>query len=66
MCTWSTDCRLDASLLQIRNSVDSALNVLHEDIPVQVKQAESKFIRHLEKNTNEMWLDPVVVLGGAW
>lgn len=45
--TWSTDGRLDTGLLQNRNSVHCTLNVLHEYIPVQVKQAEGKLIRHL-------------------
>lgn len=45
--TWSTDGRLDAGLLQNRNSVDCTLDVLHEYVPVQVKQAEGKLIRHL-------------------
>lgn len=52
--TWSADRRLDAGLLQSRNSVDCALDVLHEHIPVQVKQAEGKLVRHLQNgNTNK-------------
>lgn len=52
--TWSTDSRLDASLLQSRNSVDCTLDMLREYIPVQVKQAEGKLIRYLgNKNTHK-------------
>lgn len=46
--TWSTNSGLDASLLQYRNSVDCTLNMLHENVPVQVKQAERKLVRDLE------------------
>ena len=52
VCTWSTDGGLDPSLLQIRNSVYGALDMLHEYIPVQVKQAEGKLIRHLRNKPN--------------
>lgn len=47
VCTWSTDCGLDASLLQNRNSIYSSLDMLRKYVPVQVKQAEGKLIRHL-------------------
>lgn len=51
--TWSTDSGFDTSPLQSRNTVNGSLDVLHEDVPVQVKQAEGKFIRHLHnKNTD--------------
>lgn len=45
--TWSTDGGFDSSLFQCRNSVDGPLNVLHENVPVQIKQTEGKFVRHL-------------------
>lgn len=52
-CTWSTDGGFDPSPLQSRNPVNCSLDVLHEDVPVQVKQAEGKFIRHLyDENTD--------------
>lgn len=59
--TWSTDSGLDASLLQNRNSVDCTLNILHEYIPVQVKQAEGKLIRHLGRKTQMTYIFPVTL-----
>ncbi len=48
LCTWTTDSGFDSSLFQSRYSVHGTVNVLHKDIPVQIKQAEGKLIRHLQ------------------
>lgn len=51
--TWPTHCGLDACLLQSWDPVNGALYVLHEHVPVQVEQAEGKFIRHLPNKREE-------------
>ena len=48
VCTWSADSGFDAGLLQCWDSVDGPLYVLHEHVPVQIKQAKGKLIRHLQ------------------
>lgn len=42
--TWPTDSGFDARPFQHRHSVDGTLDVLHKNIPVQVKEAEGKFL----------------------
>lgn len=52
--TWPTDSGFDSCFLQNWHSVDSTFDVLHENIPVQVKEAKSKFFRYLKvKNRNQ-------------
>jgi len=46
--TWPTDSGFNARFLQHRDSVDGTFNVLHENIPVQIKEAKSKFFRYLK------------------
>lgn len=52
--TWPTDGGFNARFLQHRYSVDGTFNVLHENIPVQIKKAKSKFFRYL-KVGNRNW-----------
>lgn len=52
--TWPTDSGFNSCFLQNWHSVDSTFNVLHENIPVQVKEAKSKFFRYLKRrNKNQ-------------
>lgn len=46
--TWPTDGGFNSCFLQNWHSVDSTFNVLHENIPVQVKETKSKFFRYLK------------------
>lgn len=46
--TWPADGGFNARFLQHRHSVDGTLDVLRENIPVQVKEAKSKFLRYLK------------------
>lgn len=46
--TWPTDGGFNACFLQHRYSVDGTFNVLHKNIPVQIKEAKSKFFRYLK------------------
>lgn len=46
--TWPADSGFNACFLQHRHSVDGTLDVLRENIPVQVKEAKSKFLGYLK------------------
>ena len=41
---WAAHCRLDARPLQLRQSVDGALDVAHEHVPVELEQTERKLL----------------------
>ena len=46
--TWPADGGFNTRFLQHWYSVDGTFNVLHENVPVQIKEAKSKFFRYLK------------------